>query len=382
MERFKEFNINNKDKKFSETEIEKKEIENVNFEEKKFFRKVKEYAKDIFHFATKENFEKALRIVALAAVLSAPVGEKAFAEREVNQEQTVVVAVEQQNLIDKKINEFKEIIKKIDSLKEEYGVEFVGRDSEFTLEELQDFDEALEKVQEFAPKQFSELKIVFARGVSFSGMQVFPNVSEKLDWIKDTILSYQGKDNDKPLRKMLNLQALLYKFQYNAQDKIDTKYNTAYDIILTSYGKIEKPNTIPKTVCGTSKNIRKSIYIHELSHLITINNPSIFEELSENLSEEFKRINKKIKNSKLTIYSINSMDNIKRYSGFVSAYAGKGDNLFYSSEYEYKESNTVYEDVAETMTYMINDYHFADDDEFVQEKIKAIKEFLSKKSND
>ena len=103
------------------------------------------------------------------------------------------------------------------------------------------------------------------------------------------------------------------------------------------------------------------------------------------LSDKFKEINKKIDGHRITVF-VENMNSIKRYPGFVSLYAGVGGQgdliTHYPYEYKYKERNNVYEDTAETLTYMINDYHYADDDPIVQEKIKAIKDFLNEKTND
>lgn len=63
-------------------ESSKEKIETIQNEEKKFFRKVTESARYFFHIALKENFKKALRTIALATVLSVPVGEKVFEDRE------------------------------------------------------------------------------------------------------------------------------------------------------------------------------------------------------------------------------------------------------------------------------------------------------------
>ena len=71
-------------------------------------------------------------------------------------------------------------------------------------------------------------------------------------------------------------------------------------------------------------------------------------------------------------------NNIERYSGFVSDYAATIP--MNPDARRYKLHNT--EDTAETLTYMINDYHYADDDPIVQKKIEAIKNFLNKKTND
>ena len=130
------------------------------------------------------------------------------------------------------------------------------------------------------------------------------------------------------------------------------------------------------------KDSYKNTYIHELSHLITLNNKSIYKELAD----KFKEINKKTDGHIMTVF-IESMNVcIKRYPGFVSLHAGvggQGDIIpCYPYEYKYNERNNTYEDTAETLTYMIKDYHYADDDPIVQEKIKAIKDFLNEKTND
>src|SRR3989338_6859284 len=88
--------------------IEKIEkIEDIQNKEREFLDKIKEYARNAFHFTRKiENFKKTLRAVALATILSIPVGEKVFAEREeFAKESTVATEQRDQEII-------KEMIKK------------------------------------------------------------------------------------------------------------------------------------------------------------------------------------------------------------------------------------------------------------------------------
>lgn len=381
-------------------EIEKeKNIEAIQTEEKSFLSKIKESARDAFHFAPKESFKKIMRTVVLATVLLAPVGEKAFAERaEVSKEQTVAMAqmnqesdqLEQEDDSESldPVTEQKELIK------EKYNVDIIGDNSEYTPEELQDFEDALDKVQKFAPEKFGELKLVLVKANNpLFDMKVCRNLCKELDTIENIKSNNEGFD----------LLITLLELEKDNKDKIDKGYDVVmigsnkeelekdreddeeWKIKLLKIGK-KKDFTYIATAGAISgihqKDVYKNIFIHELSHLMTLNDFSLYEELSN----KFKEINKKIGNSEIINHSIHSKSNLDRYQGFVSAYAGVGGQgglMFgYPDEYEYNESNTVSEDVAETVTYMINDYHYADDDPIVQEKIKVLEEFLNEKSND
>lgn len=452
MERFNEFNkkntetakTNEKDFFCNESIKEKKETEDIQNEEKKFFRKVTESAKYFFHIAPKENFKKVLRVVALATILSAPIGEKSFAEREVNaKESTVAVVVEQEDKEEgesyKKFLEsqkeyfesfsdiaeqkrlLKEKYKNVDivdipnvytfeeqkKMQEKYGLDSnnfgATYGSEYSGEELKEFDEALEKVQKFAPKQFSELKIVLKKVENNLLFKMFaePNLFKNLDnFILNTKIN---EDNMSLLISALPLQRRLAESEVEMQ-KIrpeikNSDSNFCYDVIFSidreamimlTPGILDEENEeeknkietgyVPYTDGLKEKNIYKNASIHELCHLIALNNPNACKELVN----KFDEINKKVDGSSMITHPISSIVdlNIIRYSGFVSTYAGANNTDAIGSGHSDKYNNKIAkidEDIAETMTYMINDHHYADDDTIVQEKIKVIREFLNKK---
>ena len=370
------------------SEMERKEkIEDIQNEEREFLGGIKEYARNAFHFIYskyEKNFKKTLRAVTLATILLIPIGEKAFAEREeFAKESTVATAQIDQETIKEDTEAQKSIAEQKELIKEKYDQKiFIGEG--FSLEELQDFEDALKKVKEFTPENFEKLKIILVKAdTDLFSMKAIPNFCEKFDTIKDIELKIdpdKKSDNIDFIKELLRLEK-----ENNAQDKTNIDY---YDVIICSHKKIikdlmESDTYTASTVDGIqSKYMYKNTYIHELSHLITLNDKSVYKELAD----KFKEINKKIDGHIMTVF-IESMNGyIKRYPGFVSAYAGEGGQggmmLVYPYEYKYKERNNVYEDTAETLTYMINDYHYADDDPIVQEKIKAIKDFLNEKTND
>ena len=368
--------------------IEKIEkIKAIQNEEKEFLGRIKEYARNAFHFIYskyEKNFKKTLRAVTLATILLIPIGEKAFAEREeFAKESTVATAQIDQETIKEDTEAQKSIAGQKELIKEKYDQKiFIGEG--FSLEELQDFEDALKKVKEFTPENFEKLKIILIKADNSLLSLVFfmksmPNFCEKFDTIKDIELKIDS-DNTDFMRILLRLEE-----KNNAQDKTNIDY---YDVIICSHKKIikdlmESDTYTASTVDGIqSKYMYKNTYIHELSHLITLNDKSVYKELAD----KFKEINKKTDGHIMTVF-IESMNVcIKRYPGFVSVFAGEGGQggiiPRYPYEYKYNERNNTYEDTAETLTYMIKDYHYADDDPIVQEKIKAIKDFLNEKTND
>ena len=337
-----------------------------------------------------------MRTVSLATVLLAPIGEKAFTERangpkeqavamaELDQESDQLEQEEDSESLDL-VTEQKELIK------EKYGAEIIGDNSEYTLEELQDFESALNKVQEFAPEKFAELKLVILKINSQSFyMAARENLSDDIDEIKDIKSSYkQDKYPD------INAEIKLHELE-NEVKTID-----GYDVIVVCDKKrLEETSIFEKSVSSDVKekiptvditsdiqknDIYKNIFVHELSHLITTHNPSEY----EGLSDKFKNINKKTSSegeSKIIIHLEDLKSNIERYPGFVTAYAATGGQagLFrnFLDKYKYNEEDVTFEDTGETVAYMINDYHYADNDPLVQEKVKAVQEFLNEKSDD
>ena len=324
----------------------------------------------------------------MATILLIPVGEKAFAEREekLSKEPTVSMVQIDQEVIKEDTEAQKSITEQKELIKEKYDQEiFIGEG--FSLEELQDFEDALKKVKEFAPKKFEKLKIILVKADNnlVFNMKSMPNSCEKFDTIKDIELKI---DPDKKSENIDFITELLTLEKENdTQHKTDTN---DYDVIICSHKKrikkdLIKSDTYRNTAFAVSliqeKDIYKNTYIHELSHLITLNNNSMYKELAD----KFKEINKKIYGYRITVF-VESINSIKRYPGFVSVYAGVGGQggvvPRYPYEYKYNERNNTYEDTAETLTYMIKDYHYADEDPIVQEKIKAIKNFLNEKTND
>ena len=368
--------------------IEKKEKIEAIQEEREFLGGIKEYARNAFHSLRnlrKENFKKTLRAVALATILLIPVGEKAFAEREekLSKEPTVATAQIDQEAIKEDAEIQKSITEQKELIKEKYGQEiFIGEG--FSLEELQDFEDALEKIKIFSPDKFSELKIILVKADNpLFYMKSIPNFCEKFDIIKDIELKI---DTDK---KSKNIGFIIELLTLEKENKTQNKTNIDdYDVIICSNKKrikdlIERRGTYTASAVSgiQEKDAYKNIYIHELSHLITLNDESMYKELDD----KFKEINKKIDGHRITVF-VESMNSIERYPGFVSIYAGVGGqggmSLDYPYEYKYNERNNTYEDVAETLAYMISDYHYADDDPIVQKKIEAIKDFLNEKTND
>lgn len=390
-----------------------------------------------------------MRVVALATILSAPIGEKSFAEREVNaKESTVAVAVEQEDKEEREsykkflesqkeyfesfsdIAEQKRLLKEkyknvyiVDipnvytfeeqkKMQEEYGLDSnnfgAAYESEYSDEELKEFDEALEKVQKFAPKQFSELKIVLKKVENNLLFKMFAesNLFKKLD---NSILNTKiNEDNLSSLIIALPLQRRLAKTEVEMQ-KIrpeikNSDSNFYYDVIFSTdrevmimltpgIGILDEENEeeknkietghVPYTDGLKEENIYKNSSIHELCHLIALNNPNACKELVN----KFDEINKKVDGNSMITHPISSIVDLSiiRYPGFVSAYAGANstDTIESGRSDKYNNKNAkTHEDIAETMTYMINDHHYADDDTIVQEKIKVIKEFLNKKQNE
>ena len=376
--------------------IEKIEkIKAIQNEEKEFLGRIKEYARNAFHSIYskyEKNFKKTLRVATLVTILSIPVGEKAFAEREeFAKESTVATAQIDQETIKEDTEAQKSIAEQKELIKEKYDQEiFIGEG--FCIEELQDFEDALKKVKEFTPENFEKLKIILVKAdTDLFSMKAIPNFCEKLNTIKDIELKRdldKKSDNIGFIKELLRLEE-----EINAQDKTNIDN---YDLIICNHKKKIKKDLIKRDrfmdwytvrVSGGVASIQekdsyKNTYIHELSHLITLNDKSIYKELAD----KFKEINKKTDGHIMTVF-IESMNVcIKRYPGFVSVFAGEGGQggiiPRYPYEYKYNERNNTYEDTAETLTYMIKDYHYADDDPIVQEKIKAIKDFLNEKTND
>lgn len=268
-----------------------------------------------------------------------------------------------------------------------------------------EFDEALEEVQKFAPKQFSELKIVLKKVENNLLFKMFAesNLFKKLD---NSILNTKiNEDNLSSLIIALPLQRRLAETEVEMQ-KIrpeikNSDSNFYYDVIFSTdrevmikltpgIGMLKEKNKIeietehvPYRDGLKEENIYKNSSIHELCHLIALNNPNTCKELVN----KFDEISKKVDGSSMTIHPISSIVNlnIARYPGFVSVYAGANstDTIESGRSDKYNNKNArTHEDIAETMTYMINDHHYADDDTVVQEKIKVIKEFLNKKQNE
>ena len=379
------------------SEMERKEkIEDIQNKEREFLGRIKEYARNAFHSIYREyekNFKKTLRAVTLATILSIPIGEKAFAEREekLSKESTVAMVQIDKEAIKEDVEMQKSIIEQKELIKEKYDQKiFIGEG--FSLEELQDFKDALEEIKTFSPDKFNELKIILVKAdTDLFSMKAILNFCEKFDTIKDIELKRdldKKSDNIGFIKELLRLEE-----EINAQDKTNIDN---YDLIICNHKKKIKKDLIKRDrfmdwytvrVSGGVASIQekdsyKNTYIHELSHLITLNDKSIYKELAD----KFKEINKKTDGHIMTVF-IESMNVcIKRYPGFVSVFAGEGGQggiiPRYPYEYKYNERNNTYEDTAETLTYMINDYHYADDDPIVQEKIEAIKNFLNEKTND
>src|SRR3989344_467310 len=221
------------------SEMERKEkIEDIQNEEREFLGGIKEYARNAFHFIYskyEKNFKKTLRAVALATILLIPVGEKAFAEREekLSKEPTVSMvqidkeAIKEDTEAQKSITEQKELIK------EKYGQEiFIGEG--FSLEELQDFEDALEEIKTFSPDKFNELKIILVKADNnlLFNMKSMPNFCEKFDTIKNI----ESKiDPDKKSNNIDFITELLTLEKEN-----DTQYKTDtndYDVIICSNKK-------------------------------------------------------------------------------------------------------------------------------------------------
>lgn len=359
-----------------------KDIEALQTEEKGFLSKIRKSAQDVFHFTPKENFKKIMRTFALATVLLAPVGEKAFAERaEGPKEQTVAMAQLDQGVVKEDFETQEAITRQREIIKEKYDTEIIGDNLEYTLEELKDFEDALEKVQNFAPEKFAELKIVLVKANTLLfDMKVCVNLCEELNTIEDIKSNNNGFD----------LLLALLKLEKDNEDTIDEGYDVV--IIGSDKKELEKEaesnrykdriNIASSVTNIHKKDMYKDILIHELSHLLTLNDTDMYEKLSD----EFKNIDREIKSSKIIKHSVDSKNNLDRYQGFVSAYAGVGGQgglmYGYSDEYEYHEGMNMYEDTAETINYMINDYHYADYDPIVQEKIKVLKNFLNENSNE
>jgi len=359
-----------------------KEIESIQTEEKGFLSKVKESAQDVFHFKPKEGFKKAMRTVALATVLLAPVGEKAFAERaEGPKEQTVTMAQLDQESSQQEqegdLESFDQITEQRELIKEKYGAEIIGDNSEYTPEELKDFEDALEKVQEFAPEKFEELKIVLMKsGFSlFPRMIAFTNICDDLEKIevianmkKNIKVRFDGEP--KIFDEMINLR--------DDNENLEGNYDVIFGQdkkVSEKYGELEDANKL----CSSPEDEYRNTYVHEIGHLITMHNDKDFSELSN----EFNKINEKISKIAKDIFKstedelenilFNSETKIKRTIGFVSMYAGES----YSNG-----KRKIPEDVAETLTYMINGYNYADWDPIVQEKVKVLEDFLNEKSNE
>ena len=371
--------------------IEKKEkIEDIQNEEREFLGKTKECARNAFHSIYREyekHFKKTLRAVALATILLIPVGEKAFAEREekLSKEPTVSMVQIDQEVIKEDTEAQKSITEQKELIKEKYDQEiFIGEG--FSLEELQDFENALEEVKTLFPDKLSELKIILVKADNHLFiMRAMPNFCEKFDTIKDIELKI---DTDKKSDSMgFIIELLRLEEENNAQDKTNIDN---HDVIICSHKERMKAliesDTYTNTAIGVSgiqgKDIYKNTYIHELSHLITLNDNSMYKELAD----KFKEINEKIDGYRIMTVFVESMNSIERYPGFVSVCAGGSQegvipNYPIVYKYKYRMYNTC-EDTAETLAYMINDYHYADDDPIVQEKIKAIKDFLNEKTND
>ncbi|PIT96828.1 hypothetical protein COT82_01160 [Candidatus Campbellbacteria bacterium CG10_big_fil_rev_8_21_14_0_10_35_52] len=369
----------------------KEKIEDIRNEEKEFLGGIKEYARNVFHFVHKnykENFKKILRVATLATVLSIPVGEKVFTEREekLTKESTVAMAQTGQEAIKEDTETEKYIVEQRELIKEKYAQKILTGKG-FSLEELQDFEDALEEIKTFSPDKFSKLKIILVKADnSLFNMKAMPNFCKKFDTIKDIELKIDPDKKSENIDFMVGL-LILEKENY-AQHKTDTD---DYDVIICSHKKRIKKDTIESdTYAGVSavtsiqkKDTYKNIYIHELSHLITLNDNSMYKELDD----KFKEINKKIDGYIMIVSSVEDINSnsIARYPGFVSVYAGgrgqEGITFDYHYKYKYNERNNTYEDTAETLTYMIKKYHYADDDLIVQEKIKIIKDFLNEKTD-
>ena len=434
MERFNFNKEQNKIKNFTENKSESVEdgggiekIKAIQNEEKEFLGGIKEYARNAFHFVHKnykENFKKTLRAVALATILSIPIGEKAFAEREgfVRESTTVIAEIDKEIKRFEQLQQpqdaelFKTIIEQKQILKEKYNADIIEDNSEYTLEELQDFEKALEKVQNFAPKKFEKLKIILLKdhgsGFFEAGMKVFPNLTTQpnileesknkfrpnykkdLFEFKQKILEIDETEKQKQnwgKWELLELKSLKSNRALNFLDKLmvledDCEYGTRaadqnnYDIILSCDKKnaekfLEEKEGVAEIISWSqTKDFYKEMFIHEISHLITLNNHDEHKELAD----KFDKINKKIPKKQKNKIIVDLENNIERYSGFVSDYAATIP--MNPDARRYKLHNT--EDTAETLTYMINDYHYADDDPIVQEKIEAIKNFLNEKTND
>ena len=372
------------------SKMERKEkIEDIQNEEREFLGGIKEYARNAFHFIYskyEKNFKKILRVATLVTILSIPVGEKAFAEREeFAKESTVATAQIDQETIKEDTEAQKSIAEQKELIKEKYDQEiFIGEG--FSLEELQDFENALEEVKTLFPDKLSELKIILVKADNHLFiMRAMPNFCEKFDTIKDIELKI---DTDKKSDSMgFIIELLRLEEENNAQDKTNIDN---HDVIICSHKERMKAliesDTYTNTAIGVSgiqgKDIYKNTYIHELSHLITLNDNSMYKELAD----KFKEINEKIDGYRIMTVFVESMNSIERYPGFVSVCAGGSQegvipNYPIVYKYKYRMYNTC-EDTAETLAYMINDYHYADDDPIVQEKIKAIKDFLNEKTND
>ena len=300
--------------------IEKIEkIKAIQNEEKEFLGGIKEYARNAFHFIYskyEKNFKKTLRVATLVTILSIPVGEKAFVEREekLSKEPTVSMVQIDQEVIKEDTEAQKSITEQKELIKEKYDQEiFIGEG--FSLEELQDFENALEEIKTFCPDKFSELKIILVKADNnlVFNMKSMPNSCEKFDTIKDIELKI---DPDKKSENIDFITELLTLEKENdTQHKTDTN---DYDVIICSHKKrikkdLIKSDTYRNTAFAVSliqeKDIYKNTYIHELSHLITLNNNSMYKELAD----KFKEINKKIYGYRITVF-VESINSIKRYS--------------------------------------------------------------------
>ncbi|MBT4731096.1 hypothetical protein HOB87_03920 [Candidatus Woesearchaeota archaeon] len=367
-------------------DIEKeKDIEALQTEEKGFLGKIKESERDVFHFSPRENFKKAMRTVALATVLLAPVGEKAFAERtESPKEQTVAMAQldQESGQLEKEddLESLDPITEQREIIKAKYDAEIIGDNSEYTLEELQDFEDALEKVQEFAPEKYDELKIVLMKsGFSlFPRMIAFPNICDDLEKIEVVA------NMKKHVKVRFDGESKIFDEMINLRDDNENIKNN-YDIIFGQDKKVsykdkgEDEEMLSSDFATIPKDYYKNTYTHEIGHLITMNNDDNF----SILSDKFSKINKKIPEIAEEIFKIDSTElenklldsktKIVRILGFVSIYAGGNYN---------NGERKIPEDIAETFTYMVNDYHYADYDPIVQEKVKVLQEFLNEKSNE
>ncbi|MBT7556594.1 hypothetical protein HN615_06680 [Candidatus Woesearchaeota archaeon] len=378
--------LTNKEDGLIESNKEKK-IETIQAEEKEFLDEIKESTLDVFHFASKEKFQKAFRTVALATVLLTSIGEKAFAERDEHIKDPAAVITE----IDKEIEQIiataeidDEIDKQRDLIKEKYDQEIIiGED--FSFEELKDLDDALEIVHDLAPKKFNELKLIFWKHdlkILKEQFVAFPNAISGASELKE-IEDKSSNEIDFIKRVAINSNT----------NKIDSNKKNNYEIILIpnktdmNYADIAKSLTCFWRISISNResfvNSYRDTIIHEFGHIIPINDSIDYEKMED----KFDKLNDKVVEGKTINEILEDVKNpkLKRPNGCVSAYAVTANNLekaYLSSRGTSKAQYNSSESIAEVFSYMALGFNYADDDLIVQEKIKVLEEFLNEKSNE